>query len=160
MLIEGNVGGSLLAEDPYRTDKPVASGVPAPGRRPRFLRRLAAAGARRLARLADPSGSLVRKLDAVPAGLRVELEDPRSIAQLRAASYLFSQLDRLAEKRRAVQARRQRGDRDLLARFPLYLVPTYPGDAELFASPGFRAWLPSDLPIAEAALGEIMELGG
>ncbi len=41
---------------------------------------------------------------------------------------------------------------------PPYLVPTYPGDAELFASPGFEAWLPQDLPLVRAELGEIMEM--
>ena len=35
--------------------------------------------------------------------------------------------------------------------FPLYVVPTYPGDAALFRSPGFRAWLAPDLPLLRTA---------
>ena len=50
-------------------------------------------------------------------------------------------------------------DREIFERFPLYLVPTYPGDQALFASPGFEAWLPKDLPIRRATLAEIMEMG-
>jgi hypothetical protein len=45
-------------------------------------------------------------------------------------------------------------------RFPVYLVSTYPGDHALFASPGFRDWLPKDLPLVEAHLEDIMEMSG
>ena len=31
--------------------------------------------------------------------------------------------------------------------------------ASLFASAGFRSWLPSDVPIVEATLAEVMEWG-
>ena len=43
--------------------------------------------------------------------------------------------------------------------FPVYLVPTYPGDRDLFASSGFQAWMPKELPVVRAEIGEIMELG-
>jgi hypothetical protein len=49
-------------------------------------------------------------------------------------------------------------DREIFARFPLYLVPTYPGDHTLFASPGFQAWLPRDLPLIRTELETIMEM--
>lgn len=87
------------------------------------------------------------------------LTDPRSVAQLRAMSYLLSHLDEAAGRRHAVQARRRRPDADYFRRFPPYLVPTYPGDEALFASPGFRAWLPEEPELVEATLEEIMELG-
>ena len=48
-------------------------------------------------------------------------------------------------------------DREILARFPLWVVPTYPGDDALFASPGFRSWLPTDVPLVEAKLSDVME---
>lgn len=161
MLVEGNRGGAILTEDPYGlpATKPVAATGPEEGWR-RLARRVMAAAARRLARLADPSGALARSLAAPPPGPRVELADPRSIAQLRAAHYLLAELDAAAEKRRRIQTRRRRSDRELLERFPLYLVPTYPGDAALFASSGFRSWLPSGVPLVEKTLGEIMETGG
>ena len=86
--------------------------------------------------------------------------DERSVAQLRALSYLLAHLDDAAGARQAVQARRRRSDREIFARFPLYLVPTYPGDETLFASAGFASWLPADLPLRRQTLAEVMELEG
>jgi GT2 family glycosyltransferase len=86
------------------------------------------------------------------------LTDERTVAQLRALSYLLSHLEAGAAAREAVQRRRRRADREIFARFPLYLVPTYPGDQALFASRGFAAWLPERLPLARHTLDEMMEL--
>ena len=86
------------------------------------------------------------------------LTDERTIAQFRVLTYLLAHLDGAAAKRRAVQARRVVPDREIFARFPLYLVPTYPGDERLFASDGFRAWLPDDLPLVESRLEELMDV--
>ncbi|HEV3458054.1 MAG TPA: glycosyltransferase family 2 protein [Thermoanaerobaculia bacterium] len=86
------------------------------------------------------------------------LTDERTVAQLRALSYLLAHLEAAAAAREAVQRRRRRSDREIFARFPPYLVPTYPGDQFLFASPGFTAWLPAELPLVRHALDEIMEL--
>jgi hypothetical protein len=88
------------------------------------------------------------------------LDDARTIAHHRAVWNLLGGLDRAADKRERVQDLRRRGDAEIFARFPLYLVPTYPGDAALFASSGFRAWLPADLPVVESTLAEIMALDG
>lgn len=85
--------------------------------------------------------------------------DERTIAQLRTLTYLLSHLDCAAEKRRVVQARRRRSDQEIFERFPLFVVPTYPGDERLFDSPGFAAWLPADLPIERRNLEEIMAWG-
>lgn len=87
------------------------------------------------------------------------LTDERTIAQFRALHWLLGHLDAAAQARAAVQRRRKRPDREIFERFPLYLVPTYPGDAALFGSPGFQAWLPEDLPVVRARLDEIMEMG-
>ncbi len=84
------------------------------------------------------------------------LRDPRTLAQLRVTTHLLGNLDAVAERRRQAQARRKRPDREIFERFPLYLVPTYPGDAKLFASAGFEAWLPDDLGLVRAELEEIM----
>jgi GT2 family glycosyltransferase len=86
------------------------------------------------------------------------LTDERTVAQLRALSYLLSHLEAAAAARDAVQRRRQRSDREIFTRFPLYLVPTYPGDQALFASPGFAAWLPPELPLVRHTLEQVMEL--
>ena len=45
---------------------------------------------------------------------------------------------------------------ELFARFPLHLVPTYPGDAELFASEAFRALLPERPALRALSLAEVM----
>lgn len=88
------------------------------------------------------------------------LTDERTIAQLRTLSWLLGNLDRAAACRETVQKRRKRSDREIFERFPLYLVPTYPGDYALFTSPGFQAWLPEDLPLVRGTLEEVMEWGG
>jgi hypothetical protein len=126
----------------------------------RELGRRAAARLRRklAAALAPPAG---HGGGAGPAAPRAPLlTDERTVAQLRALSYLLSHLDSAAAARVAAQGRRRRGDREIFARFPLYLVPTYPGDEFLFASPAFAAWLPADLPLARHTLEEVMELDG
>lgn len=84
------------------------------------------------------------------------LTDPRTVAQLRAHQWILGHLDRAADRRAAVQKRRKRPDAEIFRRFPLYLVPTYPGDEGLFASEGFRAWLPEDLPLECHGLSEVM----
>jgi GT2 family glycosyltransferase len=95
---------------------------------------------------------------AAPGPSSPSLTDERTVAQLRALSYLLGHLDQSAAAREAVQRRRRRSDREIFARFPLYLVPTYPGDARLFADPGFAAWLPADLPLCRQTLDEVMEM--
>jgi GT2 family glycosyltransferase len=87
------------------------------------------------------------------------LTDERTIAQLRALHWLLGNLDAAAESRAQVQRRRRRPDREIFERFPLYLVPTYPGDEALFASPGFEAWLPPELPLVRTELSKVMEMG-
>lgn len=84
------------------------------------------------------------------------LTDGRTIAQLRAISHLLGHLDRAAEVRRTTQARRRRDDREIFERFPLLVVPTYPGDEQLFTSPAFNSWLPEDVPLLHRQLSEVM----
>ena len=96
---------------------------------------------------------------SLPGAEPPRLTDERTIAQFRALHWLLGHLDAAAGTRAAVQRRRKRPDREIFERFPLYIVPTYPGDAALFASPGFEAWLPKDLPVVRARLDEIMEMG-
>ncbi len=107
----------------------------------------------------DVAGGLEPRHDN--AGVRMPrdplLSDPRTLAQLRAVSHLLGNLDGAAELRRRVQARRRRSDREIFERFPLYVVPTYPGDAELFSSPAFEAWLPDDLTLVRAELEQVMQ---
>lgn len=87
------------------------------------------------------------------------ITDERTVAQFRAVHHLLTHLDQAAASRARIQARRRRPDREIFERFPVYLVPTYPGDARLFAGEGFASWLPGDLPLRRAELAEIMEIG-
>ncbi len=68
------------------------------------------------------------------------MDHPHSISQLRAVHYILENLDAIMEKRRQVQAKRRVADRKIFGRFPLHLVPTYPGDEELFQTRFFQ-WL-------------------
>ena len=62
--------------------------------------------------------------------------------------------DSLAQKRRAVQARRRRSDAEIFAKFPLRIVPTYPGD-DRFDGAYFRELLGSSPALVRSSLGEI-----
>jgi hypothetical protein len=115
---------------------------------------------RRLAdRLRRDLAARLRRPPGMPRAVP-RLTDERTLAQVRANAWVLSHLDELATVRRRVQARRRRDDADYLARFPPWLVPTYPGDLELFASPGFRAWLPAEPRLVERRLDEVMVLEG
>ncbi|HVT57539.1 MAG TPA: glycosyltransferase family 2 protein [Thermoanaerobaculia bacterium] len=179
LLADSNPGGGSLRIDPYAGwiantagpgSAPAPTGVPeraapsppwwsdlggkwrAHGPREFFrraVRKLLAGAARPVAGAAPGTAGL----PPVPL-----LTDERTVAQLRALSYLLAHLDRAAAAREAVQRRRRRPDREIFARFPAFLVPTYPGDEALFASPGFAAWLPADLPLVRSTLAEVMEL--
>ncbi len=172
LMVQNNPGGEQLTVDPYaghiantpspdprsRGTNEASSQAPPPiettlaqkwrGYGPReFARR----GVRKAARKLLPSW-----LWEEPAVTSPCLSDPRTLAQLRAVTHLLGNLDAVAERRSRVQARRQRSDHEIFERFPLYLVPTYPGDAELFASEAFEALLPDDLDFVRAELEEIM----
>ena len=161
LTVENNPGGSLLTVDPYGgliantpTAAPVAS---APSG-------VAGVSAGKEAQARRSRGWVRRVLDALRGGGDGEgaaasapvLADPRTQAHHRAVWNLLQGLDSAAVKRRRVQALRRRSDAEIFARFPLYLVATYPGDAALFARPGFRAWLPADLPLRDSTLDEVM----
>jgi hypothetical protein len=171
MLVGNNPGGESLRLDPYAGH--IANTAPAAGAagaaaptppqpaEPRTLaslaRKLRDYGPREFARRGW--GKLAARLASPAAPVPPSLTDERTVAQFRAVSYLLGHLDQAAERRNAVQKRRRRSDREIFARFPPYLVPTYPGDAELFASSGFNAWLPAELPLVRKTLPEIMEWG-
>ena len=91
-----------------------------------------------------------------PTGPEPRVTDGRTIAQLRAISNLLTHLDRAAESRRATQARRRRDDLEIFERFPLHIVPTYPGDERLFGTTAFASWLPDDVPCVRRSLSDVM----
>jgi GT2 family glycosyltransferase len=86
------------------------------------------------------------------------LEEGFLVMQLRAAKGFFAGLEGTESRRAELQARRTVPDRDIVARFPRLVVPTYSGDAEWIASDAFRNLLPDDWPIKHLSLDKIMKL--
>lgn len=159
-----NPGGESLRLDPYAgsiADTVCAAGGAEDGAPQARGCADAAAGLRRYAprELLRRALRKVRGGRAGPGGRAAPhplLVDPQTVAHHRAAWNLLAGLDRAAEKRARLQSRRRRGDREIFARFPLHLVPTYPGDLALFESAGFRSWLPPDPPLVRRRLDEVM----
>ncbi len=172
LLVQNNPGGEVLTIDPYAghiadTGRKAATAPPtlvepplpiSPGglltRWQRYgTRDLLRRGARKaLSVLPDPLRGAGRR--AAPVEARVS--DGRTVAQLRAITYLLGNLDQAAERRAEVQAMRRRSDEEIFGRFPVALVPTYPGDNRLFTSEAFTAWLPATLPVERMRLDEVM----
>lgn len=167
LLVQNNPHGESLALDPYAGFIADTAGnggrrAPSPGApaesvsakwRRMGLGEFVVRGARRAWRTLAGAGAAPAGAPAYPV-----IADERTIAQFRACSYLLGHLDQASAKRAAIQARRRRADAEIFERFPLHLVPTYPGDQALFASPGFRAWLPAGLALLERRLEEIVQV--
>lgn len=161
-LLESNPGAQMLRVDPYAGHIANTGGngqapaeIPPATTWEGFKIRWRGYGPREFLRRG------LRKLRVGPSpSLEIpRIADERTIAQFRALHWLLGHFDAAAKARAVVQSRRKRADRDIFERFPLYLVPTYPGDQTLFASPGFQAWLPEDLPLVKATLADVMEMG-
>jgi GT2 family glycosyltransferase len=86
------------------------------------------------------------------------IDDPLTAAHLQALLWIHAHRDALAAKRRAVQQRRRRPDAEIFAKFPLRIVPTYPGDAQ-FDSEFFGQWLTRAPHLVRTSLSEIFEAG-
>ncbi len=124
MLDTRNPGASELRRDPYA----------AAPREPSFARRLFG----------------IRSEGAA----RVAVEDPLTVAHLRALLWIHRNHEGLAAKRRSVQGGRRRPDAEIFRRFPLRIVPTYPGD-ERFGSDFFREFLSRAPALVRTTLAEI-----
>jgi len=128
MLASRNPGAAELARDPYGEER--------------------------------PSGSFARRLFGIAGGAAppVRLGDPLTVAHLKALLWIHRSQEPLAAKRRAVQSRRERPDSEIFAKFPLRLVPTYPGD-DRFESEFFREFLARAPELVRTTLEEIF-VGG
>jgi len=106
------------------------------------------------------SPSLARRLFGIAgsAAPPVRLEDPLTVAHLKALLWIHRSQESLAARRRAVQSRRTRPDSEIFAKFPLRLVPTYPGDHR-FESEFFREFLARAPELVRTTLEEIF-VGG
>jgi GT2 family glycosyltransferase len=96
---------------------------------------------------------VLRKITRRP--FLVAIDDPLTTMQFRAFDWVLKHQAQLAQKRHDVQRRRKRSDREIFERFPLRIVPTYPGDDALMKSALFRLLQPT-LPSVEEELGDII----
>jgi GT2 family glycosyltransferase len=84
------------------------------------------------------------------------LEEGFLLMQLRAAKGYFAGLDGTERRRAELQSRRTVPDREIVARFPRLVVPTYAGDEAWFASESFECLLPDGWPLERRTLDEIL----
>ena len=130
MLETRNARAGALRRDPYREPPPAPADNPW----------------RRLFGIGRPGGRT--------SGENVSLDDPLTVAHLRALLWIHRSSETLAAKRREVQASRRRSDEEIFARFPLRIVPTYPGD-ERFDGAYFRELLGRSPALVRSSLSEI-----
>jgi GT2 family glycosyltransferase len=83
------------------------------------------------------------------------LDDELTAMQFRALEWFFRNEAKVMAKRAAVQAMRRRPDAEILEKFPLLVVPTYPGDDALMAGSLFRE-LMRGMPHVVSNLDDIM----
>ncbi|HEV8661271.1 MAG TPA: glycosyltransferase family 2 protein [Thermoanaerobaculia bacterium] len=98
-------------------------------------------------------GRVRRRLFGPPA--LAKIDDPLTAMQFRAFEWIVQHQERISIKRNAVQSRRRRADAEIFARFPLNIVPTYPGDEALMGGPLFRLLRPR-LDSVDRKLGDII----
>lgn len=110
--------------------------------------------ARLVARLAGLEAGFPVARDAEP-GAPVAVADEVVRMWLVARSRIVGAWERLARKRAAVQAFRRVPDEAVFERFPLHLIPTYPGDADFFASSFFRSLRPPAPRLVETTLEDV-----
>lgn len=172
LLVQNNPGGAVLTIDPYAghiADTGRTAGAEPLGEPPLplspggLLTRWQRYGTRDLLRRGARKALSALPARLVTAGKRgapveTRISDGRTVAQLRAITYLLGHLDQASERRAAIQAMRRRSDQEIFGRFPVAVVPTYPGDNRLFASDAFSAWLPATLPIERLRLDEVMHM--
>jgi GT2 family glycosyltransferase len=146
---------AFAASDPKIAEAsadPFGGAAPPPSRRERWRRRLREKG------LAGAARHLLARTVLGPKVGSPSFDDGLLLMQLRAARGFFSALDQTDQRRVQLDAARIVPDREILARFPRLVVPTYAGDQEWFDSDAFRALLPDDWPLEFRRLDEIMRL--
>jgi GT2 family glycosyltransferase len=98
-------------------------------------------------------GRVRRRLFGPPA--LAKIDDPLTAMQFRAFEWILQHQERIRIKRNAVQSRRRRSDAEIFARFPLNIVPTYPGDDALMRGALFQLLRPR-LDSVDRKLGDII----
>jgi GT2 family glycosyltransferase len=135
--------GSIAAD-------PFGHGGDPPGRVERWRRRVREGG------LVGAARHLVARVLLGPEVGAPTLSDGHFLMQLRAADGFFSGLTATEKRRREIARRRRVPDREITARFPRVVVPTYRGDEEWFASDAFREMLPQDWSLEHRSLDQVV----
>jgi GT2 family glycosyltransferase len=130
MVAARNPGAAELERDPYRA-------APTASKRSRAIAAL---------------------FGIAPGEPGIRISDPLTVAHLKALLWIRRNRDGLAQRRREVQRRRRRSDREIFAKFPLRIVPTYPGDAA-FGTAFFAEFLAGAPPLVRSTLDDIFEAG-
>ena len=143
-FVNGDTGLSSLAADPF------GELPPPPNRAERWRHRLRDRGVVGAAR-----HLLARALLGPQAGSPT-VSEGHLLMQLRAADGFFTGLDASEARRVELARRRTVPDREIIARFPRLVVPTYPGDDTWFASDAFAGLLPEGWPVERRRLDEIL----
>jgi GT2 family glycosyltransferase len=133
-----------LAADPFGDPPPPLS------RSERWRRRLKDRGV-----LGSARHLLARALLGPDVGSPT-VSDGHLLMQLRAADGFFSSLEANEARRAEIARERTVPDREIVARFPRLVVPTYPGDEGWFASMAFAGLLPDDWPVDHRRLDEVL----
>ncbi len=105
-------------------------------------------------------GTLRHALTRLVAGPRAGLPtigEGHLLMQLRAANGFVATLGETGRRRASLERRRRRPDREIVARFPRLVVPTYAGDGAFFGSDEFRSLLPAGWPVEHVALEEVLD---
>jgi len=89
-----------------------------------------------------------------PGSQHPHLTDELTTMQFRAIEWFFANSERIMEKRRRVQSRRVRSDKEIFERFPLSYIPTYHGDDVVMGSTLFQ-FLKPDISSIERSLSEV-----
>jgi len=107
-------------------------------------------------RLAGHVRDLSRRAAGSSGDSALVVRSEAALAQLEALGGIFGGLTALEDERRRLLARRTRSDREIFERFPLWIVPTYPGDERFFDSEFFASLLPAAMQFERAALAEVI----
>jgi GT2 family glycosyltransferase len=143
-FVDVDSGLRSLAADPF------GEPPPAPNRAQRWRKRIRNRGVLGAAR-----HLLARVLLGPDAGSPT-VSDGHLLMQLRAADGFFANLDATEARRMEINRRRRVPDREIVARFPRLVVPTYPGDDKWFASDAFAGLLPDGWPVDHRRLDEVL----
>lgn len=117
------------------------------------LRRTPFEGALRIDGKRSFAARVRRRLFGPPA--LAKIDDPLTAMQFRAFEWILQHQEKIAIKRKSVQDRRRRSDAGIFAKFPLQIVPTYPGDDTLLRGALFKMLRPH-LPAVDRNLSDII----